>query len=1136
MEREAFLLDLGISSAWTQRHLSVELAPPLDDRAKERLRALVQRKLPEASAKVLFDLIAAFPSSWGAEYGKILKEECLGSPGLREWHEKEEQHRTAKTKYIPTVRILAYGPPQQESMLSGALRERIPHARVAFSPWPGDLPPPKTIQGSDAAVCLVEPGADQERFVERVVAECPYFPVFVVGDLPAKFRSVSKPTLVYHLGPVDFKSIAEAVDQVIQVIWWRSSSQIDLPGIVVSREGMIVQANNAALDRFGTSLLGRPYRSAVEDASEQTLPAGHPIQDCFASGSGVSRYHEFPSSGKGAYLICMPILGLADDKVRAVAVLVREMSRWGQIFRAVKILHHAETLEQLYQAVVDQVRELGYERARLKEYDSRQDILYGRASVGFEPLLARNYKENFCIQVKDDPLSREALDREWPLLFVPAANEASVHGISLFISYSTRHHEAALDKRDVTRWIDAPLLVPTVTDTGAPTTQKWGILTVDRGKKSDLLDAHDVIDICLFSTVAAAALGALKARLSRPTGQSVAFPGYAELLAKVAPLVSPPGTEHPDGFRRYGELMVMAMAMQEHLLHDRRHLNVFQRYSQQLTKLLRQAPEEKIRQEVMDLLLKMYLEITGAKVAYYRELRGESLVLASEPVWRGEKPADVEIPKEFHKGDRFSTLLLEKIESGGHLKGDATAEPFFHNDMTERIREALQQAGPGRWSAAELKLLRYPSAVYIPLVVHGQLRGTVIALGDRPNAFPADINLSVQQFIHSAALWFELGELLDGRLWLNRKVANVHAILPRLANAPESDHDESFFAGLAALLSAGDGLGWNRVMVFSCEGSQSNTAELVYALGGLGDKPRHIRRQQATSRHFDNRLWKLVEERMGDPTPHGDDGNGNDCVDPLYERCVQEPRQSSTPIFIPYGLNVPKESISVCEVGNEVATSHPLRWMLDQTDSLIPRTVPFALRREGWPQVMNKTYPGMFCADVTYAFPLWGDLGQERVPLGVVLVDMAYEPRMAYEPGKQVYEIVSATRVLLDRAVSLLVSRILGQRMQVSLGAFLDSPNSHLARRINLDLVWGEFSSNLTRLLEILKSPELKGQLNRADLFSQADAVNALWPKLVRNTKPYIRTLAAMLDRINSPEGCHATPDFSRLCADFYQI
>ena len=67
----------------------------------------------------------------------------------------------------------------------------------------------------------------------------------------------------------------------------------------------------------------------------------------------------------------------------------------------------------------------------------------------------------------------------------------------------------------------------------------------------------------------------------------------------------------------------------------------------------------------------------------------------------------------------------------------------------------------------------------------------------------------------------------------------------------------------------------------------------------------------------------------------------------------------------------------------------------------------------------------------------------------------------------------------------------LGQRMQVSLGAFLDSPNSHLARRINLDLVWGEFSSNLTRLLEILKSPELKGQLNRADLFSQADAVNA---------------------------------------------
>src|SRR5438552_5570842 len=78
-DREELFRQFGLTPDAWQGPLSESLAPPVDERARERLRALVRRELPESSARALLDLIAHF-TTWSSEYAAIMKEEYLRSP------------------------------------------------------------------------------------------------------------------------------------------------------------------------------------------------------------------------------------------------------------------------------------------------------------------------------------------------------------------------------------------------------------------------------------------------------------------------------------------------------------------------------------------------------------------------------------------------------------------------------------------------------------------------------------------------------------------------------------------------------------------------------------------------------------------------------------------------------------------------------------------------------------------------------------------------------------------------------------------------------------------------------------------------------------------------------------------------
>ena len=220
-----------------------------------------------------------------------------------------------------------------------------------------------------------------------------------------------------------------------------------------------------------------------------------------------------------------------------------------------------------------------------QEVAPAEDKLFGQVSVGFDGDREQDYK-SFVIDLAKDPHARKALDCEFPRLYIfDKDHEEAAPGPALIRRINVRNHEASLDKKDVNRWIDAPLLVPTLTEKGELVAEKWGVLTVDRGKDSNALDARDAADITLFTAVAAAAIEA-------------------------------------------------------RCLHqDRRHLGLFHRYSQRLAQVLRSPQGANILAPVTDQLLKLYQEITGAEVVFYRELHGQSLVFTGGAVAGGPETA-----------------------------------------------------------------------------------------------------------------------------------------------------------------------------------------------------------------------------------------------------------------------------------------------------------------------------------------------------------------------------------------------------------------------------------------------------------------------------------------------------------------
>ena len=365
---------------------------------------------------------------------------------------------------------------------------------------------------------------------------------------------------------------------------------------------------------------------------------------------------------------------------------------------------------------------------------------------------------------------------------------------------------------------------------------------------------------------------------------------------------------------------------------------------------------------MIGLLQQVYAKVTRADVVLYRWAAGEELVLDSkvDPWWgkpelsAGMRPAPSLWRPEW---PCYSTL-----ESG---------LPVFIDDLQARVETVPQWVHDGEGNPEVVRFVRHcprrslrSSSSWSGQVVtpyrrfHGHLRP--------PLGFPAELVPALERFAHTASLWLKLVALHDDRRLWDRLLGRVTTLLPLLASAP---NDDSFFAGLAALLSHGDGLEWNRVLIFSPVHPKESKVDLVYALGGIGHD--HLERQK----EFWERkvsLEELVRDRVAAPEPRGRGPEGPGSVDPLYRLAHEREAPISVSFTAP-----PKSGSRTPLTEREAAfRREPLRLILEEAISSDwgELTIPVELDKDhDWLVRMNAAYPGLFPADpaaATYVYPL----------------------------------------------------------------------------------------------------------------------------------------------------------------------
>jgi len=295
--------------------------------------------------------------------------------------------------------------------------------------------------------------------------------------------------------------------------------------------------------------------------------------------------------------------------------------------------------------------------------------------------------------------------------------------------------------------------------------------------------------------------------------------------------------------------------------------------------------------------------------------------------------------------------------------------------------------------------------------------------------------------------------LREGRDWAARMFRELVAYLAPMAKAPT---DEIFFAVLAALLTAHDGLAWNRIFIFACRGRNPIDAELVYALGGRGEEMRAFVQQEAER----IQLADLVATRFGDPVPKGFNRHeGRDCTDSLYELCIKAPRNAGEPIVIPFGDGSRDKAFEDYLTARGISGQspnqlHPLQFMLEQDYSLAMPAVPKRLHSATWFDYMNDMYPGIFCDTEMYAFPLWKIHEEEEKPLGLIVVEMHEHLLRPLE------QTISATTMFLELVSSILASRYHERFVRGWIGG-LPAFRHHLG----LGGTWAPFVHSLNELL-----------------------------------------------------------------------
>lgn len=887
-------------------------------------------------------------------------------------------------------RVRVYGRSAPWDELAQAIDQYVSGAVVSWGTYDEHVLS-EHVYRNDVLICFVDEANDEAalNFVLQFVRHhgtYTYATVVVVGaDKSPKEKEFLRLGAAWyvHAGQ-SAKHIVGRALKTFRKTWWHGVWQQKFPTFVVDDKGRVVRANRSAEERFGPSLLGGGFTSALEKCGNFDLPDPDPISASIRSAQVVMQDLAIraPDGARQRFvLICTP-LNTIGQSPRSAMVLMVDVSRSEAIIKASTVFGQTSSLADLCLKIVAQAQRLGFPRVRLYEYladNGRKGLLKMRADVGYGPKKARKLEREFCIDLEEDEPSRDTKSRTVPRLYQRSkTHRPDTEFVRYFVGDPNFADE--LVKKGLRQWIEVPIWLPPTERSGA---RFWGKMSIDHGAKKQEFDSFDLTELGLFSVV---------------VGNAIAAAERAEEEKKSLSLV------------RSSSEQVVAAATWD----DNSFLNV------------------------VGIALDLYLKLTGADIVLYRQNDPDS----PGPPFRVGEPKF----REPELADRYSVPLHVVADPAGKLfplldPDRKDHRPYIvpnpkpaYEKLLERWADELPvgEALPER-EVAYLRAIR--SEMQVPVFDNETVNGVFVAVSLQEHAFSEETVARVERVMYNVSTWIELARQHSSRLWMENVLGKTNSILPLLADLPLDD-DELFFAGLAALLSANAGLLWNRVLVFSCvPPCIRDCAELVYAVGGSVDHQDDHRKLQAAFAQDPcyNDLNALVKERIARPQPDYRSADGQAAFhDGLYEAFVLNPRKDESPIRIAAGTAFGAESIAPEDLDpGDTDPKHPLAWFrseLERQDWSGPRLKPLVLNhptRSLWVQDMRAKYKGMFHATKpVYVFPLWCPYNEVSKLLGIVVVDM-------HHPAKPPRDtMVAATQVVLGLAGDIFGARVMSRRLQ----------------------------------------------------------------------------------------------------------
>jgi anti-sigma regulatory factor (Ser/Thr protein kinase) len=946
-----------------------------------------------------------------------------------------------------------------------------------------------------------------------------FLPAVVVGEPQdprlSNFYRINPARLLD--GTAEPKEIADAIQHAFRACWWYSERDGTLPAMVINRNGLLIRANAAAERLFSGASPGSPYMSAVEESAEN-LPEDHPIAQALKEQAAKVEdriWQRKDAQGEkhsfSAFLLCHPILTPSETPWCA-ALWILDRTGSDTVLAAYRDLHQAKKSEDLYAQIVQRAVKLGFERVRLYEYDEREMAFFGKAELGYDSvdrarfLDGRGFKLSLdCAgqnEVVDPSLYIIEKKHDRPFLVIPNSKVDRIAGLT-YESTKPARWAKELKKEHVTKWIEAPIWLPPIP--GRPATVPWGKLSIDRDGASDGLTTHDLRDVALYCRVVGSAVAAV--RLDEDNKRALAIIGTC----------SPPIAESLSG--NLESILSISMRIRESVEKEStdRAISVF----------------DVVIAKVLDLCL----QATGGDVALYRQqekdhpdgLRRRGPILYAKPDERNRH----HVPVDFS--------CVASIDYFGFFGPNPKKEaiPQVIDDPRPMLDEILKQLeekekseGKQLLSDQERTYLReIRSEMHVPISEGARVIGVLVIVAWTPAAFTKAVPL-IANLMHVISAWLDLARRQAGRQWVNNALHAAIALLPRL-DVLELDRDFSWYAGLATLLSAHNGLSWNRVFIFACdEGTNPFTARLVYALGGLAN-PEDVdyqRQLQERVGSLPDSLDNLVGRRLENPSLwKAEYDTPNALYDKLYRQCIAFRTESDRPEihYNPLLGPVPDRR------------SDPLVWLLRQQYPLpesidIPLEIDLAPDECRWVKDQKKEIPGIFGSEgKVYVFPLWSPCSPGRQPLGVVLVDNTRAgPR-------QTGDMIEATRLFLRVTSDLLAVRKVKWLWQ----GWVDNLPVLFHDKYSLKVVSDEFSFRLRHLKDLANGlqtpPDLREKLRglQDNAKELTDGISAIYKSSrLREKTCQIDDFVALLKKENGPNSvvfitrCQAPPGLAVPC------